>query len=203
MTNAELLAKIKAEIERRKKSLRAGICNEEVFTRKQREEMLVASEELDRLNRFLSTLKSEKPTQEGLEEEYKDYVVNDPVYSKLVNRNAGLVIASHFAQWGADWQKEQEWESPKEDVQTRFAFYTYKDEPEVVYLSNVFVEESSRHQGLGTRILEAAEMVAKTYGATTIRLRVRPDSPAKVWYLNHGYIYMTFEGEYQWLEKYI
>ena len=48
--------------------------------------------------------KSEKPMkQEELEEEYKDYVVNDPVYSKLVNRNAGLVIARHFAQW----QKEQ------------------------------------------------------------------------------------------------
>lgn len=61
MSNNELIAKIKAEIERRKKSLRAGICNEEVFTRKQRKEMLVASEELDRLNRFLSTLESEKP----------------------------------------------------------------------------------------------------------------------------------------------
>ena len=70
MTNAELLAKIKAEIERRKKSLRAGICNEEVFTKKQRIEMLVASEELGRLNRFLSTLESEKPIiLDGLEEE--------------------------------------------------------------------------------------------------------------------------------------
>ena len=58
-----IIEQIKAEIESRKKSLRAGICNEEVFTRKQRKEMLVASEELDRLNRFLSTLeeKSEKP----------------------------------------------------------------------------------------------------------------------------------------------
>lgn len=65
-----IIEKIKAEIERRKKSLRAGICNEEVFTRRQRTEMLVASEELDRLNRFLSTLESEKPMyQDGLEEE--------------------------------------------------------------------------------------------------------------------------------------
>ena len=56
--------------------------------------------EYDYLLDFLSTLESEKPMkQEELEEEYKDYVVNDPVYSKLVNRNAGLVIARHFAQW--------------------------------------------------------------------------------------------------------
>lgn len=52
--------RLRAEIERRQKSLRAGICNEEVFTKKQRNEMLVASEELDRLSRFLSTLESEK-----------------------------------------------------------------------------------------------------------------------------------------------
>ena len=56
--------------------------------------------EYDYLLDFLSTRESEKPMkQEELEEEYKDYVVNDPVYSKLVNRNAGLVIARHFAQW--------------------------------------------------------------------------------------------------------
>ena len=39
----------------------------------------------------------------SLEEEYKDYVENDPVYSKLVNRNAGHGIARHFA----EWQKSQ------------------------------------------------------------------------------------------------
>ena len=44
----------------------------------------------------------EKPTQEGLEEEYKNYVESDPVYSKLVNRNAGLSIARHFAKWGSE-----------------------------------------------------------------------------------------------------
>lgn len=50
---------------------------------------------------------SEKPMQEGLEEEYKDYVENDPVYSKLVNRIAGLSIANHFAQWGAEHSRDE------------------------------------------------------------------------------------------------
>ena len=47
----------------------------------------------------------EKPS-EVLEEEYKNYVEDDPVYSKLVNRNAGLSIARHFAQWGAEHLKK-------------------------------------------------------------------------------------------------
>ena len=64
---------------------------------------------------FLSTLETEKPmNQEELEEEYKDYVVNDPVYSKLVNRNAGLVIARHFAQWGAKHLADDSKTSPND-----------------------------------------------------------------------------------------
>lgn len=67
-----------------------------------------AKNELVSLLSFLSDLeKEEKPTTtEGLEEEYKDYVESDPVYSKLVNRNAGLVIARHFAQWGVEHLKK-------------------------------------------------------------------------------------------------
>lgn len=59
MENAGIIQAIRNKIEQRKKSLRAGICDEEVFTRKQKNEMLVASEELDRLSRFLSTLELE------------------------------------------------------------------------------------------------------------------------------------------------
>ena len=47
----------------------------------------------------------EKERPIDLEEEYKDYVENNPVYSKLVNRNAGLGIARHFAEWGAEHLK--------------------------------------------------------------------------------------------------
>lgn len=31
-----------------------------------------------------------------LEKEYKEYVEDDPVFSKLTNRNVGLAIARHF-----------------------------------------------------------------------------------------------------------
>ncbi len=96
-------------------------------------------------------------------------------------------------EWSEDWQEE--------DTQTRFAFYTYKDDQSVLYLSNVFVEETSRNHGFGTRILKAAEKVAETIGATTIRLKVKQDSPANAWYRKNGYSYMTFEDGYDWLEK--
>ncbi len=88
-----------------------------------------------------------------------------------------------------------------EGVQTRFAFYTYKDDPSVLYLSNVFVEEASRNHGFGTRILKAAEKAAEAIGATSICLRVKQGSPANAWYRKHGYGYVTFEDGYDWLEK--
>lgn len=97
------------------------------------------------------------------------------------------------AEWSEDWREE--------DIQTRFAFYTYMDDPSVLYLSNVFVEEASRNHGFGTRILRAAEKVAEAIGATTISLKVKQDSPANAWYRKNGYGYVTFEDGYDWLEK--
>ena len=49
---------------------------------------------------------SEQPVCEGLEEEYKNYVENDPVYSKLVNGIVGLSIARHFYELGRQSKPE-------------------------------------------------------------------------------------------------
>lgn len=100
-------------------------------------------------------------------------------------------------------QPKSEWNEDfeEEDLRTRFAFYTYKDEDDVLYLSNVFVEETSRNKGFGTKILAAAEKVAEILDATSIRLKVKQDNPANVWYWKHGYNYMTSEDGYDWLEK--
>ena len=82
--------------------------------------MLVASEELDRLNRFLSTLeeKSEKPMQEGLEEEIatylKDWEDDEEIGLHLSTDNGCVTIelddirdlARHFAKWGAEHAKK-------------------------------------------------------------------------------------------------
>lgn len=98
-----------------------------------------------------------------------------------------------LAEWSEDYDED--------NLQTRFAFYTYKDEPSVLYLSNVFVEKACRTNGYGTRILKAAEKVAEVVGATTIRLKVKQESLANAWYRKNGYSFMTFEDGYNWLEK--
>lgn len=110
MENAGIIQAIRNKIEQRKKSLRAGICDEEVFTRKQKNEMLVASEELDRLNRFLSDLeKSEKPMNlEELEEEIERIVKCEKEFMNFQFKSQLIgYIARHFAQWGAEHAREQ------------------------------------------------------------------------------------------------
>ena len=98
-----IIEKIRAEIERRFREYN-----------KDSNHHLQAAEDADLLS-FLDTLESEKPmNQDGLEKEYEDYVVKDPCFSKLVNRNAGLVIARHFAQWGAEHLADARKTSPED-----------------------------------------------------------------------------------------
>lgn len=96
----------------------------------------------------------------------------------------------------------EEWtQDIQKDLLLRFAFYTYKDEPKILYLSNLFVDEAYRNRGYGTRILTSAEKVAGVIGATIIRLKVKKENPANKWYRKNGYSYMTSEDGYDWLEK--
>ena len=117
--------------------------------------------------------------------------------------NVPVTIIKETAQDCLAWMKPAEWSEDwrEEDIQTRFAFYTYKDDPSVLYLSNVFVEETSRNHGFGTRILRAAEKVAEAIGATTISLKVKQNSPVNAWYRKNGYGYVAFEDGFDWLEK--
>ena len=114
-------------------------------------------------------------------------------------------IARHFYELGrGDSEKPNNYWSEdyrEEDLQTRVAFYTYKDEDGVLYLSNLFVEATSRNKGFGTKILKAADKFAEAIGAISIRLRVKQNSPVNEWYRKNGYGYMTFEDGYDWLEK--
>ena len=50
----------------------------------------------------------------------------------------------------------------------RFAIYRYDDDKDTVYLSNVFVDNAHRKQGLGNSILNTADKVAKKLKANTI-----------------------------------
>ena len=102
MTNAELLAKIKAEIERRKMES-IGFRNNE-----KREDWASffngEATALENLLSFLSDLESEKPS-EGLEDillefydEYDSNVGNRPIIPRIYAEK----LARHFAEWGAE-----------------------------------------------------------------------------------------------------
>jgi len=58
------------------------------------------------LNLARKVIEQEQP-EVDLEKEYKEYVEDDPVFSKLTNRNAGLVIARHFYEFGLNARKEE------------------------------------------------------------------------------------------------
>ena len=101
----------------------------------------------------------------------------------------------------ANWLEKQGMQNPeiKDDVLSRFAFYQYDDD--TIYLSSLFVRESDRKCGYGSKILKAAEEVAKTFGISKIRLKVESNTWMEEWYKKNGYEYLSSEGEYDWLEK--
>lgn len=77
----------------------------------------------------------------------------------------------------------------------RFAIYRYNDDKETIYLSNVFVDEEHREQGLGNSILNAADNIAKKLNAKTICLKVKRNSFVHEWYGRHGYSDLSVDEE--------
>ena len=165
----------------------------------------------DSIKACVKLLKSLRPQQKQEWSERDKYILNnihDFIKENTINPNREN-CAKECLMWldslleRGNLLPRQEWSEDycDEDLRTRFAFYTYKDEDNVLYLSNVFVEETSRNKGFGTKILAAAEKVAETIGATNIRLKVKQDSLANAWYRKHGYNHMSVEDGYDWLEK--
>lgn len=87
------------------------------------------------------------------------------------------------------------------DILQRFSFYSYKDEPNVLYLSNVFVNEEYRNKGIGTKILKIADEVSTYLKCNSIRLKTENGSNAESLYRKNGYKILTEEGKQIWLEK--
>ena len=96
------------------------------------------------------------------------------------------------------------WHVNSSDGSFRFAIYRYDDDPDTVYLSNVFVSEENRGKGYGNCILDAADNVAKEKGAKTIGLKVKKGSFAHRWYGRHGFLDLTDDEEnpqFVWMTK--
>ncbi|MEE1248393.1 MAG: GNAT family N-acetyltransferase [Lachnospiraceae bacterium] len=85
----------------------------------------------------------------------------------------------------------------------RFALYVYSDEPEMIYLSNVFVDKDSRGKGLGNDILRKAEVEARKMGGAYLRLKCLSTAWVHEWYEKHGFSDLSVDQDanYFWMEK--
>lgn len=85
----------------------------------------------------------------------------------------------------------------------RFALYVYSDEPEIIYLSNVFVDKDSRGKGFGNDILRKAEVEARKMGGAYLRLKCLSTAWVHEWYGKHGYLDLCADDDvsYFWMEK--
>lgn len=102
------------------------------------------------------------------------------------------------------WIEKQGKQDNNEDsnILQRFSFYSYKDEPNILYLSSLYVNDECRNKGIGTKILEVADEVAKSLNCHVIRLKTKKDSDAERLYRTHGYNSLTTEDSDEiWLEK--
>ena len=87
----------------------------------------------------------------------------------------------------------------------RFAIYRYDDDKKkTIYLSNVFVDEERRKEGIGNSILNAADKIAKKMNADSICLKVKRESFVHEWYKRHGYSDLCTDEEdkeFTWMVK--
>lgn len=97
-------------------------------------------------------------------------------------------------------QKGQE-TNDDEDILQRFSFYSYKDEPNILYLSGLYVNSEHRNKGIGTKILKIADEVAASMKCNSILLKAEIDSNAERLYKNNGYSVFKKEGNQVWLKK--
>jgi len=118
----------------------------------------------------------------------------------------GFIDANTSVKDAISWLEAQGSQDNAEDVDIlhRFSFYSYKDEPNVLYLSGLYVNEEYRNKGIGTKILEVADEVVKILNCRTIRLKTKKDSDAERLYRTHGYnsLALAIEDKDEiWLEK--
>ena len=86
----------------------------------------------------------------------------------------------------------------------RFAIYRYDDDKKTIYLSNVFVDEERRKEGIGNSILNATDKIAKKMNADSICLKVKRETFVHEWYKRHGYSDLCTDDEdkdFMWMVK--
>lgn len=101
------------------------------------------------------------------------------------------------------WLEKQSEQGNNEDeaILHRFSFYSYKDEPNILYLAGLYVNDEYRNKGIGTKILKIADEVAVSMKCSSILLKTEIGSNAERLYKNNGYSVFKREENQVWLEK--
>lgn len=82
--------------------------------------------------------------------------------------------------------------------------YWYNDDNTTVYISNIFVRKNAKTKGIGTKLMNLCEQIAKKLGSKNISLWVKKDSWIHDWYKRLGYKdLMDYKGnnKFIWLKK--
>ena len=129
------------------------------------------------------------------------HILTQEEYKNIMPDNMTVSTSYEKTDFGEVWYMTSD---PKGIFIFRFAIYRYDDDRDTIYLSNVFVSEEHRKQGLGNTILNAADEVAKNLKANAICLKVLQDSFVHDWYERNGYADLSIdeeEPEYIWMSK--
>lgn len=108
-----------------------------------------------------------------------------------------LKTRKETTEWGCRWWMEAS------DKSFHFVVYRYDDDLKTIYLSNLGVRKDKRGQGLGTRILQSVDRIAKKWKADKILLWCKKDAGVHYWYQKCGYVdFKDYKDPaYVWMKK--
>lgn len=135
-------------------------------------------------------------------EESEDEKIKHEIKIILANTDFSRFALDYtFADMIAWLEKQGEFDNNDTGILNRFSFYSYKDEPNILYLSELYVNKEQRNKGIGTKILKIADEIAANMKCNSIRLKTEIGSNAERLYRKNGYNSLKMEGNQIWLEK--
>lgn len=128
---------------------------------------------------------------------------DEKIRKELIGFLRNIPNSNYTCEEMALWLEKQGEQGNNEDeaILHRFSFYSYKDEPNILYLAGLYVNDEYRNKGIGTKILKIADEVAVSMKCSSILLKTEIGSNAERLYKNNGYSVFRREENQVWLEK--
>jgi GNAT superfamily N-acetyltransferase len=125
---------------------------------------------------------------------------NDKVYDDYAHITRFYFTARHInaPKLPKGLDPEEKWKD--DETVGRVCLYAYDNEPDVFYLSSLWVKESERNRGLGYELLNIATDYAIGYHAKFVWLKVLTDSWVHDWFKKFSFKDMSVKDEYTWMK---